>query len=1332
MALTEINLSTMPSGTQKPSGDSEYLVTGTRSNHGGVTFTLGEGETIRVVIKDATFKGGQWCSSITFSGPNTATAYVAFEGTSSLSGHNHGGLKTTGPKLFLESNSGGWATAKLEARYSGTPALQCEKGGTVELAPGVKSQGDTIAALKGKLSGEIRLLGPRFKVTLDGADDGASVLATYGEKLPDVTPPTKEGYEFLGYFDATEGGTKYYDKDGVCQANWPVAGEGTLYAQWKVVPAKSVTKEWIRLNPSADGQVLGTSDTITYYYVYEDVTCGATTAGTSGLSIAPDADVYIYVPEDVTLTATGADGEGTTGGGAGIHVPATSKLYLIGSGMVNATGGKGGNGGNGSNGTDSSAYNSSESSTGGSLIWNGYMKSGNGGAGGAGGGGAGAGIGTPGATGLNGGAGGTAIQTGTLVNYGDASRLNDMCYSPGYSKNGNQGSAGGNSVTASAMGNLYQASTLSVNATAGAAGRGGAKGSAGSKRWIVALVYGYEFDYTLGSCGGGGGGGGGYAGAAIGAGGASGAGGGGGGTGGYMNWGGSEWNNINSGTPGIYADGGGGVGGVGGNGGAAGDGTATSAINGVHYSSTGGASGASGTAGAAGAAKAAGTAAAPEFAVTYLDKDGVACGNATYAVGSATTISLMELTGYGWQLAAYGNVCGNPSDLTGPSSESFSGTINARNVYGDISFRAVACPYDVALDLAGGSGADRATVTCGYVPAKLTPPTKAGAKFGGFFTEPNGEGEQVFDASGIAAGPWSVGVDRLYALWTSELWVGGSVGLAYDIRAVKPGKMDKSEVLTSSPTVWTDGKGTAQILAAIGEGDPVVVVDDVRASSEVWTPSEPGLYTLSHTLGGAEVETAQFRVEGFDYRVEFDANGGEGEMEGAVLTYGSEGTAPACAFTRDGYLFDAWNTRADGSGESVAEGGSYRNLVATEGATGCLYAQWKVDPAKSRVYTVEVTLDSDPTQPKKEPVTVPIPWVEKNVPGIDPEKPEDVATVLDTPDPKTGLKPWQKYVLGIDKGETSAQVWTSSVQQKDKDKIRVSAKKYNLTKDTGITVKYRLDTQLKGKAKTKSAVSASPDFDIDLSGDDPTGLYTVNVVFIPDGGDGSYETVESMNTMGILKVPSPKTLEIVAVPWEQLAPSGGVQVLVADLVKTATLTPGDKLHVYDRATKDYKSWSYDAEDGWVSLGTFKVTAAGLSFQEAGDQTEQAVARGSAVWLERQNASKPFYLYGQYAKDEVATKVEKNKHNLVACPKMEAFRLNSGKITGDIGPNDQIMVPGADGNPPKLYSYKAGKGWGYNTIPEGGKRLTFVTTDDEVPAGTGFWYISKGGDPTIAW
>lgn len=126
------------------------------------------------------------------------------------------------------------------------------------------------------------------------------------------------------------------------------------------------------------------------YYLSENKTFGSANTNNNGLKIVSGATVYIYIPKDVTLTAIGGGTNTvrTAGGYAGILLPSSSKLILLGEGAVVATGGRAGNGANGS--SDGSGYVDADN----------YYYGGSGGAGGAGGGGAGAGIGTNGGTGM--------------------------------------------------------------------------------------------------------------------------------------------------------------------------------------------------------------------------------------------------------------------------------------------------------------------------------------------------------------------------------------------------------------------------------------------------------------------------------------------------------------------------------------------------------------------------------------------------------------------------------------------------------------------------------------------------------------------------------------------------------------------------------------------------------------------------------------------------------------------------------------------------------------------------------------------------------------------
>ena len=59
-----------------------------------------------------------------------------------------------------------------------------------------------------------------------------SVQATYGSGMPAITPPTRDGYMFNGYYSQPSGhGTKYYNADGTSAQTWNQEN-ATLYAYW--------------------------------------------------------------------------------------------------------------------------------------------------------------------------------------------------------------------------------------------------------------------------------------------------------------------------------------------------------------------------------------------------------------------------------------------------------------------------------------------------------------------------------------------------------------------------------------------------------------------------------------------------------------------------------------------------------------------------------------------------------------------------------------------------------------------------------------------------------------------------------------------------------------------------------------------------------------------------------------------------------------------------------------------------------------------------------------------------------------------------------------------
>jgi len=51
--------------------------------------------------------------------------------------------------------------------------------------------------------------------------------------MPAITPPSRSGWKFLGYYDAQTGGTQYYTNTGASARAWNKASNSTLYAHWQ-------------------------------------------------------------------------------------------------------------------------------------------------------------------------------------------------------------------------------------------------------------------------------------------------------------------------------------------------------------------------------------------------------------------------------------------------------------------------------------------------------------------------------------------------------------------------------------------------------------------------------------------------------------------------------------------------------------------------------------------------------------------------------------------------------------------------------------------------------------------------------------------------------------------------------------------------------------------------------------------------------------------------------------------------------------------------------------------------------------------------------------------
>lgn len=90
-----------------------------------------------------------------------------------------------------------------------------------------------------------------------------------------------------------------------------------------------------------------------------------------------------------------------------------------------------------------------------------------------------------------------------------------------------------------------------------------------------------------------------------------------------------------------------------------------------------------------------------------------------------------------------------------------------------------------------------------------------------------------------------------------------------------------------------------------------------------------------------------------EYKLSFSANGGTGEMESITKEENEKINLPAVKFSRTGFEFLNWNTVADGSGTSYADGAEFTFNTDT-----MLHAQWKEKKAAP-------SNPENPTQPEQ-------------------------------------------------------------------------------------------------------------------------------------------------------------------------------------------------------------------------------------------------------------------------------------------------------------------------------------------------------------------------------
>ena len=303
--------------------------------------------------------------------------------------------------------------------------------------------------------------------------------------------------------------------------------------------------------------------------------------------------------------------------------------------------------------------------------------------------------------------------------------------------------------------------------------------------------------------------------------------------------------------------------------------------------------------------------------------------NHTYGTAKALTANGYTKTGYsfnGWNTKADG------------SGTAYADKASVKNLTtangGTVTLYAqwTANKYTVAYNANGGTGtmaADTATYGSGYV-TKANAFNRTGYTFKGWNEKADGTGTDWTNWIG-KSWTWTYTKNiTLYAQWTAK-----------NVTVTFHRNTDNNDTTTSQQTFTYDVVG--QKFTDKGWSKTGYTLLGWSTDKNATNAS----YSVTNGVSNDWINKNSPKVDLYAvwkaniYTVKYDGNGSTGgSTANSSHTYDTAKALTANGYTRTGYSFNGWNTKADGSGTAYADKASVKNLSSTNGATVTLYAQW--------------------------------------------------------------------------------------------------------------------------------------------------------------------------------------------------------------------------------------------------------------------------------------------------------------------------------------------------------------------------------------------------------
>ena len=244
--------------------------------------------------------------------------------------------------------------------------------------------------------------------------------------------------------------------------------------------------------------------------------------------------------------------------------------------------------------------------------------------------------------------------------------------------------------------------------------------------------------------------------------------------------------------------------------------------------------------------------------------------------------------------------------------------------------------YTVAYNANDGSGTmatDKATYGAGYV-TKANAFSRTGYTFVGWNEKADGTGT---DWTSWIGKSWTWTYTKnitLYAQWTVNKYTLTITGDSGVEKITGNGTYNYGTIANVTYQI-KPGYHIKNITGTTADGDP----------NGVWTghTGKGGTVNDTWTVKACN-RTAVVHTEPNTYTIKYDGNGSTGgSTANSSHIYDAAKALTANEYTRTGYSFNGWNTKADGSGTAYADKASVKNLTSVNGAIVILYAQWSIN-----------------------------------------------------------------------------------------------------------------------------------------------------------------------------------------------------------------------------------------------------------------------------------------------------------------------------------------------------------------------------------------------------